>query len=74
MVGDILTIAERRLKKTARVNSFITANIALKKLQLGTNKCFLLHTGKKHNNFRNIELYVDWLKLRDVQDVETYFT
>ena len=71
MVDDILTIAESGYK-TARMNSFITAKIALEKLQLGSNKCFVLHTGKEHTNFRNIELYVDWLKLRDVKDVETY--
>ena len=70
MVDDILKIAEGGYK-TARMNSFKTAKIALKKLKLGPNKCFVLHTEKEHNNFRNIELYVDGWKLRDVKDVET---
>ena len=54
MVDDILTIAESGYK-TARMNSFKTAKIALKKLKLGPNKCFVLHTEKEHKNFRNIE-------------------
>ena len=58
----------------AKMNSFITAKTALKKLQLGLKKLFVLHTGKKHNNFRNIELYVDGQKVRDVKDAEKDFT
>ena len=52
MVDDILTITESGFK-TARMNAFIIAKIALKKLQLGPSKCFVLHTGKEHNEFRN---------------------
>ena len=55
MVDDILTISESGYK-TARLNSFINAKIAIKKLQLGPKKCSVLHTGKDHEN---IELYVD---------------
>ena len=58
----------------AKINSFITAKTALKKLQLGLKKQFVLHTGKKHNNFRNSELYVDGQKLRDVKNAEKDFT
>ena len=70
MVDDILTIAESGYK-TARMNSFITAKIALKKLQLGPKKCFVLHTGKEHEDYKNVELFVDGWKLKDVKDVET---
>ena len=57
-VDDILNISESGCK-TARMNTFITAKIALKKLQLGLKKCFVLHTGKEHEEYKNVELFVD---------------
>ena len=70
MVDNILTIAESGYK-TARMNAFITAKIALKKLELGPQKCFVLHTGKDHEEYRNIELFVDGWRLNSVEDVDT---
>ena len=70
MVEDVLAIAESGYK-TARMNASITAKIALEKLQLGPKTCFVLHTGKEHEDFRNIEFFVDDWKLVDVKDVET---
>ena len=67
MIDDILTISESGYK-TARINSFINAKIAIKKLQLGPKKCSVLHTGKGH---ANIELYVDGWAMKNVKDVET---
>ena len=43
-MDDILTISESGYK-TARLNSYINAKIAMKKLQLGPKKCSVLHTG-----------------------------
>ena len=52
MVDDILTISESGYK-TTRMNAFITSKIALKKLQFGPKKCFVLHTSKEHEDIRN---------------------
>ena len=67
MVDDILTISESGYK-TARLNSFINATIAIKKLQLGPQKCSVLHTESEHEN---IPLFVDGWEIKDVKDVET---
>ena len=70
MVDDILTISESGFK-TARMNAFITANIAFKILQLGPNKYFVLHTGKDHEEYRNVEPFFNGWKLNSVEDVDT---
>ena len=70
MIDDILTISESGYK-TSRLNSFITAKIALKKLQFGPQKCFVLHTGKEHDEYKNTELYVDGWSMKNVSNVET---
>ena len=53
------------------MNSFITAKIALKKLQFGPQKCFVLHTTKEHEKYKNSQLYVDGWILQDVLNVAT---
>ena len=68
MVDDILTISESGYKTT---NAFITSKIALKKLQFGPKKCFVLHTSKEHKDIRNMELFVDGWVMKEVQNVET---
>ena len=70
MIDDILTITESGYK-TARMNSYITAKIAIKKLQFGPKKCFVLHTGKQQDEYKNTELYVDGWILKHVVNVET---
>ena len=70
MVDDILTITDSG-HKTSRMNSFITAKIAMKKLQFGPKKCFVLHTGKEHQNYLNSELDVDGWSMKNVNHVET---
>ena len=47
----------------------ITAKIAIKKLQLGPKKCFVLHTQKGHEDYKNVQLYVDGWQMKDAQDV-----
>ena len=70
MIDDILTISESGYK-TSIMNSFITAKIALKKLQFGPQKCFVLHTGKEHDEYKNTELFVDGWSMKTVSNVET---
>ena len=53
MVDDVLTITESGYK-TARMNGFFTVKVAIKKLQLGPQKCFVLHTKKEHEGYKNI--------------------
>ena len=67
MVDDILTISESRYK-SERSNSLIKAKIAIKKLQLGPQKCSVLHTESEHEN---IPLFVDGWEIKDVKNVET---
>ena len=61
MVDDILTFSESG-HKTMRMNAFITAKIAWKKLRLGPKKCYVLHTGKEYEEYKNVELFVDGWK------------
>ena len=67
-LDDIITVSESG-HKTSRMNSFINAQLATKKLRLGAKKCFVLHVGSEHENFKNIELVIDgWT----VKSVESY--
>ena len=69
MVDDILTITDSG-HKTSRMNSFITAKIAMKKLQFGPKKCYVLHTGKEHEQYLNSELYVDGWSMKNVKNLK----
>ena len=44
-VDDIIIVSESG-HKTARIISFINAQLAMKKLRLGAKKCFVMHVGK----------------------------
>ena len=67
-IDDLITVSESGYK-TARINALINAQIASKKLRLGAKKCFMMHVGNKHEDYKNNQLYVDgW----DVQTVESY--
>ena len=70
MVDDKLTFSESG-HKTIKINAFITAKIACKKLQFGPKKCFVIHTSREHEDVRNIELYFDGWEMKNVKDVET---
>ena len=68
VVDDIITVSENG-HKSAMMSSFINAKTALKKLQLGPQKCHIIHVGEKHSDFKKIPHYVEgW----DVQEVK-YF-
>ena len=45
-IDDLITVSESG-HKTARMNAFINAKLAIKKLRLGAKKCFMMHGGKK---------------------------
>ena len=53
VVDDLLTVCESGYK-AARMNSFINANTAIKKLQFGPRKCHILHVGKKHEDTKKL--------------------
>ena len=56
---------------TARMNSFIYAKLAMKKLRLVAKKCFVMHIGNEHEDLNNIKLCFDgW----NVKTVESYST
>ena len=50
-VDDIISVTESGYK-TTRMNSFLNAQIATKKLRLGAKKCFVMHVGNKHDNYK----------------------
>ena len=67
-IDDLITVSESG-HKTARMNSFINAQIAIKKLRLGAKKCFIMHIGNKQEDYKNVQLFVDgW----EVQTVDNY--
>ena len=54
-IDDLITVSETGYK-TSRLNSFINSKIAMKKLRLGTNKCFVMHVGNNHEEYKNVQL------------------
>ena len=69
-VDDVMTVSESG-HKTARMNSFINAQFATKKLRLGAKKCNLMHVGNKHDNYRNIELCINGWSVKSVENIDT---
>ena len=67
-IDDIITVSESGYK-TSRMNVFINAQLAIKKLRLGAKKCVTLHVGKHHEEYKHVQLFVDgW----SVKNVESY--
>ena len=69
-VDDIINVTESGFK-TARMNSFINAKLAIKKFRLGAKKCFVMHIGNKNYDFKNIELCIDGWSVKNVESVST---
>ena len=65
MVDDTLGVSESGYK-AVRLNAFMNAKTAFKRLQFGPSKCFILNVGKNIKSHKNIELYVDGWKLKEV--------
>ena len=61
MVDDVFLISESGYK-AQRLNGFINAKTAIKKLQFGTQKCQVMHIGKHIPEHKKADLYVDgWI-------------
>ena len=69
-IDDIITVSESG-HKTARLNAFINAQLATKKLCLGARKCYTIHIGSKHDEFKHVPLYVDGCSVRSVESNDT---
>ena len=69
-MDDVITVSESGFK-TARLNSFMNAQFAMKKLRLGPQKCFSMHIGKKHKDYINIQLYFDGWVVKSVNIYES---
>ena len=70
MVDDILIISESGYK-TSRMNGFINAKTAIKRLQFGPTKCHVMHVGKNIHNYKKPDLFIDSWKMHEVQDART---
>ena len=70
MVDDLITITESGYKST-RMNAFVNAKIATKKLQFGAEKCFVIHIGSEHEEYKNVELCVDGWVVKTVENFQT---
>ena len=66
MVDDILTISSSGYK-TRRLNAFINAKTAVKRLQFGQDKCYVMHVGKEIPQYKKLDLFVDGWKMHEVQ-------
>ena len=69
-MDDVITVSESGFK-TARLNSFMNAQFAMKKLRLGPKKCFSMHIGKKHEEYENVQLYFDGWVVQSVNMFES---
>ena len=63
-IDDIITVTESGYK-TARMNSFINAKLAIKKLRLGAKKSFVMHIGNKHEDLEKYRIMYLWLECED---------
>ena len=70
MVDDILSISESGYK-TCRLNAFLNAKTALKRLQFGPDKCHVLFVVKDVPTHKKIDLFVDGWKMHEVQNYHT---
>ena len=70
MVDDIITISESGHKST-RMNGFVNAKIASKKLQFGADKCFVIHIGKEHEEYKHVEQRVNGWVVKSVEQYDT---
>ena len=71
MVDDVICITECGYK-SVMVNSFLQAKTSMKKLQFGSSKCKKIHIGKKCENYKCHQLYVDkWDEVHDISKDDT---
>jgi hypothetical protein len=70
VVDDLITVSESGYK-SAKMNSFINAKTAIKKLQFGPDKCHVIHVGRNQEAYKNVDHYVEGWKMQEVQDIFT---
>ena len=69
-IDGLITVLESGYK-TSRMNAFINAKLAMKKLRLGANKCFNMHIGKDHEEYKNVQLLIDGWSVKTVDNYDT---
>ena len=69
-IDDLITVSESGFK-SSRMNAFINAKLAMKKLRLGANKCFNMHIGKAHEEYKNVQLLIDGWSVKTVENYDT---
>ena len=65
-IDDVITVSESGYK-TARLNSFINAKFALKKLRLGAKKCYMMHVGNNNLRLQKCSVMCRWMECRDCE-------
>ena len=70
VVDDLITVSESGYK-SAKMNSFINAKTAIKKLQFCPDKCHVIHVGRNQEAYKNVDHYVEGWKMQEVQDIFT---
>ena len=70
MVDDMLSISESGYK-TNRLNAFINAKTAVKRLQFGPDKCHIMHVGNNIPGYKKTKLFVDGWEMKEIQDKST---
>ena len=68
VVDDLITVSESGYK-SVKMNSFINAKTAIKKLQFGPDKCHVLHIGRNQENHKIFDHYVEGWNMEEVPDI-----
>ena len=70
MVDDVFLISESGYK-AQRLNGYINAKTAIKRLQFGTKKCQVMHIGKNIPKHKRSEFYVDQWIMQETEERNT---
>ena len=73
MVDDIFMISESGYK-AQRLNGFINAKTAIKRLQFGAKKCHVMHIGNNIPTHKKSDFYVDEWLMTETEERETNTT
>ena len=49
----------------------MNAKLSMKKLWLGAKKCFTMHIGKNHEEYKNVQLFIDGWSVDTVDNYDT---
>ena len=67
MVDDILIISDSGYK-SQRLNGYINAKTAIKRLQFGPDKCHIMHIGKNIPEHKKMKFYVDGWEMKEIDN------